>query len=70
MDKISMGKKIKEVREARGYTQERLAELCGYTSISSIAKIESGKSGISTEKLITLSSALSVEIEYLINDYK
>ena len=57
---MSIGKNVKKIREAKGITQEKLAEQLGYSHKSSINKIEMDKSDISTIKLIELSDALGV----------
>lgn len=57
---MSIGKNLKRIREAKGITQEKLAEQLGYSHKSSINKIEMDKSDISTLKLIELSEALGV----------
>lgn len=52
--------KIKQLRLLRGLSQERLAQLAGYSDRSSIAKIEAGKVDLSQSKIAALASALGV----------
>lgn len=40
---MTMGQRIKELRERKGLTQKQLAELLGYKSKSSVTHIESGR---------------------------
>ena len=50
--------KIKQLREACGMTQDDLAQLMGYSSRSSINKIEMGKADIPVSKLFAFAKAL------------
>ncbi len=52
-------KNIKQIRLERGLSQEELAEKMGYTSRSTIAKIESGKNDIPQSKIKAFADALS-----------
>lgn len=54
-----LGKRIKEIRKNRGFTQEKLAELAGI-EIPSLSNIENGKNYPNNETLEKLSDALSV----------
>lgn len=55
-----LGKRIKEIRTAKHYTQEYLAELTGLGS-TSISKIENGLYHPTDENLEKISKALEVE---------
>ena len=59
-------KRIKELRQKLGYTQEHLAMLLGYSSKSSITKIESGAVGLPLQRLIPFTYALNTNIDYLL----
>ena len=50
----NLGKKIKEIRIKKGLSQEAFAKELGYTSRSTINKIEKGINDISYEKLMLL----------------
>lgn len=51
---------IKNLREQKGMSQDELAELTGYTSRSSIAKIEKGLVDLQQSKIIAFAKALGV----------
>jgi transcriptional regulator with XRE-family HTH domain len=59
-------KKIKLLRFSRGWSQETLAELCGFCR-SYIANIESGKHNVSLDNLERLAEAFEVPISELLN---
>lgn len=69
------GKRIKELREAKGYTQEKLAELVGL-EFQTISRIETGYYFTSYENLLKLAKGLKVPLyemfkyEHFINDIK
>ena len=58
---------IRNLRIARGMTQEELAEKMGYKSKSTIAKIESGINDIPQSKIKAFADALSVSISDLLD---
>ncbi len=58
-DKI--GRDIRSVREAKGYSQEYLAEMLGLSQ-SSYANLESGKSNLSVDRLIQVCEILQIDI--------
>lgn len=51
---------IKRLRESKGMSQDELAVLTGYTSRSSIAKIEKGLVDLQQSKIIAFAKALGV----------
>ena len=59
--KKEIGKKIRELREQRGLSQEELAIKCGYASKHAISKIETGISDVAPTKMIKIASALNVD---------
>lgn len=59
-----LGKRIKELRQQKGFTQEDLAEVCGVHP-SLIGPIESGKKFPRAETLNKLAKALEVPIYQL-----
>ena len=61
-----LAKKIKLLRFSRGWSQETLAELCGFCR-SYIANIESGKHNVSIDNLERLADAFEVPIAELLN---
>lgn len=58
-------KKIKQLREERGLSQEELAKLTGYTSRSSIAKIEKGEVDLTQSKILLFAKAFNTSPSYL-----
>ena len=68
MIKISnIYERIKTLREEKGITQDELATKLGYTSRSSIAKIESGKTDISQSKVKEIAEILNTTTSYLMD---
>lgn len=64
---------IRSLRIRKGLSQQELAEMVGYTSRTSIAKIESGKVDLSFSKILQFAEALGITPIYLIggcNDKK
>ena len=61
-----LAKKIKLLRFSRGWSQETLAELCGF-SRSYIANIESGKHNVSLDNLERIAQTFEVPIAELLN---
>ena len=67
MSKI--GDKIKEVRIKNGLSQEQLAKELGYTSKSTITKLETGVNNISVDKLELFAQKFNVVIDELFDDF-
>lgn len=65
MLKEEMGKRIEGIREERGITRERLAEISGI-STKFLYEIERGKKGFSAETLLKIISALSCSSDYIL----
>ena len=72
---VALGKRIAYLRNKRGLTQEKLAELVNY-STNHIGKLESARTNPSFELLVNISKALDVELaelfdfsEYQNNEY-
>ena len=57
---LELYENIKRLREEKGMSQDELAELTGYTSRSSIAKIEKGLVDLPQTKIIAFAKALGV----------
>ncbi len=55
---LELYKNIKMLRIKRGMSQDELAEKTGYTSRSSIAKIEAGEVDLSQSKIVAFATAL------------
>lgn len=56
-----IGGRIKEYRKAAGLTQKELAEKVGYTSNSTINKIELGKNDVPIKKIRAIAAVLNVD---------
>lgn len=63
--KESMGDRIKKLREARGLTQEQLAEKASFAS-GTISKWEIGAQPIGKQALIKLAQFFNVSVDYLL----
>lgn len=63
------GMNIRRLREMRGLSQERLAELSGYKSRTSINKIEMGKTDIGQKAIARIAEALGVSSSDLMDGY-
>ena len=61
-----IGRRVREARIAIGLTQDELAEKMGYTSRTTINKIEMGINGVPKSKLSLLAEILNVDISYLL----
>ena len=60
-----IGKRIKNRRIELGYSQEELAKKLGYTSRSTINKIENGTNDITQSKVKDFAIALDTTVQYL-----
>ena len=60
------GQKLKEAREAKGYSQAELGELCGGVSRSSICRFENGSREPSLALLRVIAEVLGVRVEALL----
>lgn len=67
MDRKALGKRIRAERSNRNLTQEQLAEAAD-VSATYIGCVERGERTITLEKLIDVTNALHVSIDYLIQD--
>lgn len=63
----SFGERVKKARQDAGLSQHELAMLAGYTSRSSIGKIESGKRDIARNKIAVIAKITGVTTSYLID---
>lgn len=64
MIKNDIGKRIKQLREYRGYSQESFANVCGLNR-TYISGIESGKRNVSIENIEKIANGLDVNIAEL-----
>lgn len=63
---MTTGDRIKEAREARGLSQQELALKCGWTSRSTISKIEKNICETRLTSLMKIAKALDVDPDYLV----
>ena len=64
---MGIGDKIKERRLALGMSQQELAEAMGYTSKSTINKIELGKNDVTQSKVMKFANVLKTTPAYLMD---
>ena len=64
---MGIGEKIRKRRQELGWSQQKLADLMGYTSKSTITKIEKGFSDVGQKNVIKFSEILGVSIAYLMD---
>ncbi len=64
-DSKVFGARIKEIRDDRKLTQERLAEMLNITT-KHLSKIETGLRGPSVQLLISLAEKLDISADYLL----
>lgn len=62
---MDMGKRVAMLRKKLGLSQDKLAEMVGYSERSSIAKIESGNVDLPASKIKALAKALNTTEVYL-----
>lgn len=63
---MEVGERIRQRREELNMTQEELALKVGYTSRSSVAKVESNANGMVQSKLVAFANALQTTPAYLL----
>ena len=66
---IKIGKRIREARHEKQYTQSDLAELCDCTD-THICNVEKGKIGISLDLLYKISIILDKSMDYFLMDHE
>ncbi len=67
MDKVKLGKRLKEARLAKHYTQELLAEKASITIVY-LSELERGVKLPSLTKFVELAQLLDVSTDYLLRD--
>ena len=66
IDYVAIGKRIAKIRKSQGLTQVRLAELANIDG-KYMSCIERGKNAVSTKTYTSISYALKVPLDYIIN---
>ena len=64
---MSIGEKIKNRRIELGWSQQKLADMMGYTSKSTITRIEKGNNDVSQKNIEKFAKVLGVSIAYLMD---
>lgn len=67
MNQIALGKRIRSERQARGLTQEQLAEKANL-STTYIGFVERGERTMTLNTLTTIANELHVSVDYLLQD--
>lgn len=62
----TIGERIRDRRESLGLSQEELAKMIGYTSRSSINKIETGVQQLRQSKIKAIADALDTNVNYIL----
>jgi transcriptional regulator with XRE-family HTH domain len=63
-DRLRIGSRLRELREAQGLTTTQLGERCGLTQ-STISKVENGKWSVSLDILSKIAGALGCSVEII-----
>ena len=67
IDYFKLGLKIKEVRQSKGLTQDKLAEIVSCNT-SHISNIENNHPKVSLNVLLSIANALNTSIDYLLSN--
>lgn len=62
---VLIGKKIQQLRESKKISRLELAKVLGYESDTAVYLIESGKRGLSPEKLKAVADYLKISVDVL-----
>ena len=64
-----IGCRVKAAREAKGWTQDQLAQGLGLNDRQSVSDIENGKRALKPDELLALSDLLERDIEFFIDPF-
>lgn len=64
---MNIGERIKQRRIELGWSQQKLADMMGYTSKSTITKIEKGNNDVAQRNIAKFADVLGVSIAYLMD---
>ena len=67
MDKIALGKKLRDARQSKGYTQQALAEIADIGNVY-LGEIERGAKMPSLRSFIKIIEALDLSADYVLRD--
>jgi len=65
----SIGSRVKNVRELRDMTQERVAEAMGFKDRQTLSDIENGKRSLKAEELLRLAEILGRDLEFFLDPF-
>lgn len=65
MKRNGFGKRVRELRESKGWSQQELADRCKSVQ-STISAIEVERRGATLEMIVKLSDALEITADYLL----
>jgi transcriptional regulator with XRE-family HTH domain len=63
---ILIGKRIKNIREDKGFTQQEIGYRCDFEK-STMSRIEAGRTNLTVKNLYKLSQALGVKLKDLVD---
>jgi transcriptional regulator with XRE-family HTH domain len=63
MQTTELGRRLKRLRQANGFSQAHMADLLGFTDTSSVSRLESGQRTISVTLLTTWAEACGTTAE-------
>lgn len=66
MDKYLIGNRLREAREEKKLTQEKLAEIVGLTAVA-ISNIENGTSSPKFTTIVSITSVLGLSLDFLLS---
>lgn len=66
---VKLGKRLREIRQARGLSQEQIAKILGLNR-STVSQIENGKRSLAADELSSVSDALGISIDSLLDPDK
>jgi len=69
MKKIILAERLKHLRDTRGVSQEKLAELLGLESRQIVSNIETGQRKLSAEELMLCTDIFDVRLDFFTNPY-
>lgn len=65
----SIGSRVKNVRELRDMTQERVAEAMGFKDRQTLSDIENGRRSLKAEELLRLAEILGRDLEFFLDPF-
>lgn len=61
----TIGERIRQARDARGWSQDELARMVGYKNQSAIGNLENRKDGTGGNRIEKIAAALNVSVDWL-----